>query len=283
MMRVFVGFLILIATGTVEASFVGCLRVDSCDGNFSAVGYISDFSYSKEVANATIYYDGSGCNPPPSNRTKPWVSLVDRGGCEFVTKVSNAEKSDANAVIVINYDDSYIAMDGYSKNPLIPSLLVDRDDGEYIKQHLDANYTISPVRCMNIYDYYMSFLLPVLMCFLIALSCCAFSYNSRRNRYYRRNVSIDRILVSIERSVDASYSIQNDADDDSTSSSEKDPLLETPKCVICMSGIKNDPIQLECDHLFHRKCIRDWFHRQMNCPTCKRDYTNHAVAPEEKV
>jgi hypothetical protein len=42
-------------------------------------------------------------------------------------------------------------------------------------------------------------------------------------------------------------------------------------CVICLSKYENGEkaIIIPCTHLFHSKCIQDWFKSQNTCPICK--------------
>ena len=45
-------------------------------------------------------------------------------------------------------------------------------------------------------------------------------------------------------------------------------------CAICheMISIGKNAKQLPCSHLFHRRCIITWFHRQLSCPLCRYEY-----------
>ena len=47
---------------------------------------------------------------------------------------------------------------------------------------------------------------------------------------------------------------------------------ENKKCIICLEDYKNydKAIYLPCFHLFHKKCITEWFKRNKRfCPFCK--------------
>jgi len=52
---------------------------------------------------------------------------------------------------------------------------------------------------------------------------------------------------------------------------KRDERLEC-ECVICLEDIKyNDNVILtECFHMYHEKCIRDWFKISNICPICDR-------------
>ena len=47
-------------------------------------------------------------------------------------------------------------------------------------------------------------------------------------------------------------------------------------CSICMEKyIKNDSvIQLECDHMFHKSCLKIWLQNHNTCPVCRYDIKN---------
>lgn len=42
------------------------------------------------------------------------------------------------------------------------------------------------------------------------------------------------------------------------------------ECIICLDDFKkNDKIiQLYCNHVYHKKCLRQWFKESMTCPLC---------------
>lgn len=44
-------------------------------------------------------------------------------------------------------------------------------------------------------------------------------------------------------------------------------------CVICQDDIFLDLVRkLSCKHIYHLKCIDNWFLNNSNCPTCKREF-----------
>lgn len=48
---------------------------------------------------------------------------------------------------------------------------------------------------------------------------------------------------------------------------------EDLECIICLDEITNkeEYIQLECNHIFHKLCIEQWTQRQHNCPICRKN------------
>ena len=46
-------------------------------------------------------------------------------------------------------------------------------------------------------------------------------------------------------------------------------------CGICLVAIKENAVKLDCkgEHMFHRKCIMTWLHRENQCPHCRQPPT----------
>lgn len=42
------------------------------------------------------------------------------------------------------------------------------------------------------------------------------------------------------------------------------------ECSICLENLdyKSDIIELRCRHIYHKKCIQQWFERNNVCPIC---------------
>jgi PKD repeat protein len=76
------------------------------------------------------------------------IALIDRGGCNFTTKVENAQNAGAVAVIIANNEaGSPFQMGGTSNIVNIPSVMISQTDGNTIKEQLllggAVNATIS--------------------------------------------------------------------------------------------------------------------------------------------
>ena len=56
----------------------------------------------------------------------------------------------------------------------------------------------------------------------------------------------------------------------------KDLKFITSTCAICLDCIKNNQNCriLSCFHVFHVKCITEWFLRSSSCPNCKKKFTD---------
>lgn len=53
----------------------------------------------------------------------------------------------------------------------------------------------------------------------------------------------------------------------------KDEEKEEEDCLICHTEMnKETEVKiLKCTHMFHKKCIEDWFKRSPLCPYCRCD------------
>jgi extracellular elastinolytic metalloproteinase len=81
-----------------------------------------------------------GCEAITQNLRRK-IALIDRGGCDFVTKVQNAGKAHARAAIIVNdAGDSLITMGGRAFFA-IPSVLIGKTDGTALKASLPASAT----------------------------------------------------------------------------------------------------------------------------------------------
>lgn len=99
-------------------------------------------------ADVVLVDDGSssptlGCDPP-QNDVNGKIAMIDRGVCEFGTKMLNAEQQGAIAVIVCNYQDGLVSMapgrDGGSVT--IPGVFLSKSDCDQIKLSLDNGLRI---------------------------------------------------------------------------------------------------------------------------------------------
>lgn len=92
-----------------------------------------------------------GCEPldrnliPESHRGRTIIVVLDRGNCTFVQKVRDAENVAANAVVIVNSDDSHrltMADDGTGRNIGIPSVLISRSEGLRLENSIQLNTKI---------------------------------------------------------------------------------------------------------------------------------------------
>lgn len=73
------------------------------------------------------------------------IALIQRGGCSFDVKISNAEDAGAIAVLVYNIAGDPTIMNGDADLVDIPALMIGQADGNLILAELDANETVNVV------------------------------------------------------------------------------------------------------------------------------------------
>lgn len=137
-------------------------KYKSMNGNMdSRMAFFGTPNYDEELVARIVYGVGGntlGCEPfnrtdshswPPRSPDQPYtekvVLLIDRGECTFVTKVANAERAGALAVIVVdncvdcNNSPLPFMADDLTQEVRIPSILIHNDDGNTIKQAIASD------------------------------------------------------------------------------------------------------------------------------------------------
>jgi len=45
------------------------------------------------------------------------------------------------------------------------------------------------------------------------------------------------------------------------------------QCSICIDSVEKDKFCYEkCNHVFHKKCLREWLKQNKTCPNCRKEY-----------
>ncbi|KQR92406.1 metalloprotease [Chryseobacterium sp. Leaf180] len=86
-----------------------------------------------------------GCTALPAASLTGKIGLVERGSCDFVTKVKNVQNAGATAAIIYNAPTSTSLgnMSGTDATITISSVLISNAEGEYIKNQLAANTVVN--------------------------------------------------------------------------------------------------------------------------------------------
>lgn len=93
-----------------------------------------------------------GCSTMPAGSLSGYVAIVDRGTCDFVVKVKNAQAAGAVAVIVANNaGDDYFTMGPADRKIRIPAVMVGQSSGTALKT-TDGPATVrkNPVAPLNL-------------------------------------------------------------------------------------------------------------------------------------
>lgn len=56
------------------------------------------------------------------------------------------------------------------------------------------------------------------------------------------------------------------------------PDVEFPECSICLKPVRRTKEVLECNHIFHKRCIDYWYMRSPTCPMCRAPIVDAEVA-----
>ena len=65
---------------------------------------------------------------------------------------------------------------------------------------------------------------------------------------------------------------ESDESDSPKSSDSSNSSKESDMCVICIEPLqsKQTTIILDCNHIYHKNCILDWFNKELTCPMCRK-------------
>ena len=50
----------------------------------------------------------------------------------------------------------------------------------------------------------------------------------------------------------------------------KQKQVNMPICTICLDECKNNLGVIECGHVFHIKCVKNWIKDKQKCPNCRK-------------
>lgn len=86
-----------------------------------------------------------GCTALPAGSLLGKIGLIERGTCDFVTKVKNVQNAGAVAAIIYNLPTSSATsgMAGVDATINIPSVLIENVEGVYMKDLLSTNATVN--------------------------------------------------------------------------------------------------------------------------------------------
>ncbi|CAH8832903.1 unnamed protein product [Trichobilharzia szidati] len=202
--------------------------------------------------------------PNASMSSLPYISLIKRGNCSFIEKVSAAERGGYIAAIVYNdVDDGFFPM-GFNSSATevnISSVMIGMSDGEIIRKNYCASdyfAEILPTRHRNIALYLIPFITCVLI-FVVGLGTAyivrCWSRYRRRHRFCLPVSELNKIPESVFDKNSCQY--------------------ET--CAICLEDYKDgEKLRiLPCKHAYHSKCVDPWLvKRRSCCPICKKRVRN---------
>ncbi|XP_053601035.1 E3 ubiquitin-protein ligase RNF167 isoform X2 [Plodia interpunctella] len=207
--------------------------------------------------------DGCGnMTAPPAydNFTGKWIALVARFGCNFETKVRNAQAAGYHCAIVHNVNSSEIETMS-AKDPegiTIPSVFVS-DSAGFMLMDL-YNYTSGYYVMVNDdipFNINTHLLLPfavvVVLCLVIILISMVVKCVRERRRARRQRLP-NKFLRQIP-------------------TCEFSKAVPYDTCAICLDDyLDGDTLRvLPCAHAYHASCVDPWLTQNRRvCPVCKR-------------
>lgn len=93
---------------------------------------------------------------------------------------------------------------------------------------------------------YLKYLIVIL---LILFYCC----------YFRRNIVLSENVSEARKSETILFLQQHRAE-----------TINGEACPICMESSDIEAVLLDCGHLFHRDCLKDWVLIKGSCPVCRK-------------
>jgi minor extracellular serine protease Vpr len=83
--------------------------------------------------------NGLACNTLPAGSLAGAFALIQRGTCDFLTKVTNAQNAGASGVIFYMADQSAIVSPSNLASTSIPAIMISNNDGTALKSFIAAN------------------------------------------------------------------------------------------------------------------------------------------------
>ncbi|CAM0136146.1 unnamed protein product [Umbelopsis sp. WA50703] len=209
--------------------------------------------------------DRSGCTIVQPERSEKWIALVERGGCSFIEKVRNMQRSGAIAVAVGDPDHvgwTTMFAPGDTSDVQIPSVFLSQH--EYLALLYLSKLFSTPMLVQLLPDDLLTWpLLDVLVIVILSPSIMMiFIYISWRVRQRQRRQKdlapqnvVTNLPVKIFRQVERKEN-------------------EPEECAICLEDyVDGEELRiLPCRHEFHVGCVDAWLTtRKKFCPICKRN------------
>jgi len=128
-----------------EANFTPPLEdSDPIEGTLVLVDDDDDNSDADTIGDGLAGTTTDACEPLVNDRDISGnIALIQRGGCSFDTKISNAADAGAIAVLVYNVAGDPVVMNGSAARDSIPALMIGQADGNLILAELDADATVT--------------------------------------------------------------------------------------------------------------------------------------------
>lgn len=202
----------------------------------------------------------------------PVFVLIERGDCNFVSKVQYAQDAGYAAAIVYDNEDTHdlVTMSGNGFGIEISAVFVSKEAGYVLSQFVndrDARLYMLPALETSAWS-----VLAVSSISLLTLSAVLSTFLFvRRQRLRRASLRVLQEATGLSNDEIKALPI--------LVFNQKDVNTSSETCAICLEEYATgDKLRmLPCNHGFHVPCIDNWLNRKPFCPICKRDVYNVSV------
>lgn len=301
---------IFLCASFAEAARYANIFLSGASGNvnfdnisFVGVSLFSTFGNVTAVQGSPIYQFTQGqaglmdaCQSLPAvSSSRPWIAIVTRGNCMFITKAFFAAAAGASGVIIVdNTANSLpVLMYGTVSSPSIafsiPSVSLTSGAATQLLTFLNQHGNVTLSIAVGAYtdadnlnqssDMSFTFVnnLFVGVVVIVCISLCvmlAFYFRTRRlaamMRFPQENQPTPEHLQHARemllRLPTRSYISLQLPNAEACSD-------DTPACAVCLEDFKDGDLLriLPCKHELHQACVDPWLAEHSTCPLCKRD------------
>lgn len=199
------------------------------------------------------------------------VVLVQRGSCDFVEKVRNAQRAGAVAVVVANDQGEHLfkmySSDDDTGDVDIPSVFVTTSTGAavrgaYVVLNATGEYEFGDDDFMHPYFFMAIILLGLSVTLACTLTATLVGYVVVSFKTRRQRGECHRVVARLKTRT------LREGDCHGTDSEDGSP------CTICLDDfVPGDCVkELPCGHMYHKACIDPWLLTKSSlCPLCKQN------------
>lgn len=215
----------------------------------------------------------NACTPLTNEGLEDQIIVTDRGDCDFIQKVRNAQAAGATAVVVANNEGEHLfkmfSSDGDTSDVLIPSVFVTTATGAKIRGatvvlNATGEYDFGDDDIMHPYFFMAIILLGLSVTLACTLSATLVGYVVVSFKTRRQRTEIARTVGKLKTTT---YEVSAEG-------------AEADACTICLDDfVAGDKVkELPCGHSYHKSCIDPWLLQKSSlCPLCKQSIQGGGV------
>ncbi|ESN91096.1 hypothetical protein HELRODRAFT_194547 [Helobdella robusta] len=254
---------------------------------------IQDWIFGRAYKVQTINNSSDGCSRITNVIHESWVAVIQRGDCNFSTKIYYAlVENNASAVIIYDNEPNsdYVVMQSDIQNVL--AISIKKVDGESLLNFIDkyekVTILLQVIKLNNVNNMFSGNKTSTIFLFISFIVLAIVSmlwlifYYVQRFRMHS-HINADRARRIRKKMFKIGKSVVSKMEQKTLKLG--DPELSGESCAICVEEfVVADVVRiLPCKHLFHKKCVDEWLSQHRRCPICQLDIIKAAgiVIPEE--